>query len=122
MKKIILFLSLILSPIAGYCGGRNYTIYADTGPFTASTTTVFTTAGAGYYTCLTDYNFISTMACTVRILDGGVTTYILTLPANTGLIKDWSVDDAFCGSAATNMTLSFSTTPVQLNYKGFIRR
>lgn len=129
--KRALMLSLMGMTLTGFAlfgsrdasaGGRNYTIEADLGPSTSTNTVTISAAGSAKRNCLTNVVVISTDAYTFRILDGGTTDYSVVMPAGSGVVQDWSIDDPFCGTVNTQMEIKCSAVVYSINYKGFVGR
>jgi hypothetical protein len=114
----ILLTFMFLMPIS-LMAGRNITPAANIGPSSAAANVTIAAAGTGKRNCITDLDVLSDSAYTLRILDGGTTTYAMTLGASAGLVRSWDVDDAFCGSANAAMYINVSAGTPQINYKGF---
>jgi len=88
----------------------------------ASRDLVIAAAGAGIKNCLTSLDLTAAGTGVLRVLDGGTTTYLVTVQSNGSLIRDWDEQDAFCGSNNTSMTVSFTTSTAgayNFNYKGY---
>lgn len=79
-------------------------------------------AGAGIRNCLDTLDVIAAGNYTIRVLDGGTTIYALSLQANQGLVRDWTEDQALCGTANTALSIKVTTSTAgdyNINYKGF---
>lgn len=123
MKKNIFCLGLILA-YAGisYSAGRNFTIYSDIGPAVSSSNVVIAAPGAGKYNCLTDLTVISDAAYTLNVVSGATTSYTLIMAANSGVVKEWDLDKAFCVAVNTTTHINVSAGTFQINYQGFVRQ
>lgn len=138
MKKIMICLLLLAAPAYAVLNRQ-----ARIGP-TAATLSAWAhavqantiTAGAtGVRNCLSNLSVTSSANFTLRILDGGTTTYavdVATSVVTTGgggaiLNREWR-DDDMCGTAATNFTVTITTqagagssgtSTQKLNFSGF---
>ena len=89
----------------------------------ASTFDITIAAGAaGVRNCLTQLDLTSVGAGTFRVLDGGTTIYAVAIPANGALVREWSTEEALCGTAATAMNIKMSTSSAgayTINHVGY---
>lgn len=90
---------------------------------TRSTTATSTiaAAGAGIKNCLTNLDAYSDADFTVRILDGGTTSYSLSTSSGSVLIRSWDEDHGFCGTNNTAMYITVSAGNPQVNYSGYTK-
>lgn len=89
------------------------------GPSNSTSNVTLSAGAAGVKNCLTDIDVTSDNAFTFRILDGGTTVYQVPISSGGALVRSWSELTAYCGSAATSMTLSVSAGNMNINYSGF---
>lgn len=91
-------------------------------PATSSSNVTISAAGSNLRNCLTDATVISNSTYTFRVLDGTTTSYQLLMGASQGLAEDWSINNPFCGSPNSSMTLSIDSGTFRINYSGVVVR
>jgi hypothetical protein len=121
MKKNVLLVLLAFSPLVTWAASRKtLDIVGRIGPATSTSNVTISTSGVQTASCLYEVTVISTQAYTFRLLSGGVTTYALSLPANTGFTKDFPIDDPFCAEDNQILEIKVSTTAMNINYSGVV--
>lgn len=116
IKKVIFCLVLAIS-VTAFADFREV---GQIDPAVSSSEVTISAAGSGKVNCLTNLTVVSDAAYVVRILDGGTTTYQLSLAANSGLAQDWNPKSPFCGSLNKSMTIKVSAGTYTINYSGVI--
>ena len=87
-------------------------------------------AATGLRNCISDVSFWSEQNNTVRLLDGGTTSYVLAVTTNNATSFNLSDDRAICGTASTAFYITFSTAQIPVlqtkqwffSYMGFIKK
>lgn len=122
MKKVCIAYLVVFGLIQICYAGRNFTILSDIGPSISTGDVTIAAPQSGAYNCITDVVVMSTQAYTFRMLSGNTTNFSVSFGASVGLVKDWNPEDAFCAAQNATLTIKTSTSPYELNYKGFIRK
>lgn len=132
MRKLLVVGLLLVASVAGAQSLRQF--MANIGPATvANSATHANHAGGGTdatlaavtggRNCLTSLDMTSTAAAgTLRVLDGGTTIYAVLFAAGEDLIRDFEPSGPLCGTAATAMHISYTTSTFgayQINYVGY---
>lgn len=114
----------LISFILLSCYGVAYAVYgvevlSRFGPTRSTANVTVAAAGSGVRNCLKNLDVVSDNAYTLRVLDGGTTTYTVAASSGAVIIRAWDVDDLFCGSANTAMYITVSNGNFNINYAGF---
>lgn len=133
MKVKLLVGLLFLASIVHAQGDREFK--ASIGPATVAnsathanhagggTDATITAGAAGVRNCITSLDMSSTAAAgTLRVLDGGTTIYAVVFAAGEDIIRDFDASGPLCGTAATAMHISYTTSTAgayQINYVGY---
>jgi hypothetical protein len=122
MKKI--FWTLAVMAVAGvaWAAGSYVERVASIGPGYSASQVTISSAGSGVKNCISDLDVSSDSQSSVVVLDGGATTYMVTISSGGGLVRSWDDQSAICGSAATAMYLNVTAGAFKINYSGFTRK
>lgn len=101
--------------------GEVLEVWGRFGPsFSSAALTTLPARGQGRKNCLNQLDLQSDAAYTLRLLDGGTTSYSLALSSGATYIRAWDDGEQFCGSSNTALYISVSGGNASVNYKGFI--